>query len=293
MDDGALLAAVPDFIAIGGMLKASPQTEGGRRIVFFEASNEERDIQNEVVAAKALAESAEYYKKYGNVDIDHVTMLGPKLGIPDYQSYEIGRPLDVGQTGTKTFVKAEIYQGEGGAAEKANHFWDSITKLTPPKRWYPSVAGAVLDKGVEVDGSGMRKAVIRKVRWSNVAVSRTPVNPHVPTVATVPVGVFAKCWGVGGLDIAKALEAGYGTDSATQTGGAALREQSLHGKPINYFDFRNKLADAMRKGECGENPGARQLVAHTVKTFGVSEDEAAEHVERFMRDFSAGLKRSK
>jgi len=291
INDGDLLRAVPDFISIGAMLKASPATEGGRRVIYFEASNEGVDQQNESVAAKALADSKDFYLRYGNVDIDHLTLLGPKLGIPDYQSYEIGRPIDVGQSGTKTFVKAEIYSGSGPAADKANMFWSSITDLTPPARWYPSVAGAVLEKAIDVDSAtGIRKAIVKKVRWSNVGVSKTPVNQHVPTLATVPVGVFAKCMTAGGLDIAKALEAGYGTDSATLTGGGALRKESLYGKPINYFDFRHRLSAAMSAGECGKSPVAKDLVKFATNRFGVSKDEAAEHVERFLRDISTGLK---
>jgi hypothetical protein len=299
MNDAALLATLPDFISLGAMLKASPAMESGRRIIYFEASNETLDQQNESVAAKALADSTGYYLKYGNVDLDHITMLGPKLGIPDYASFEIGKPVDVGQRRGSTFVKAEIYKGDGPAAEKANHFWSSLTDISPPARWYPSVAGAVLDKAVEFDpDTKARKAVIKKVRWSNVGCSRTPVNQNVPTVATVPIGIFAKCQLGGGLDFAKAmaaaasagLAAGYGTDDAGLIGRGALRRQSREGGPLNYFDFRNKVAKAMREGACGKNPGAAELIAHTMKHFGTSKDEAADHVERFMRDLHEGLK---
>jgi hypothetical protein len=270
--DAEILASAPDFVT-SAWLKATPKTEGDRRILYMEASNEGLDQQGETVAAKALAESADYYKRYGNVDIDHVTMIGPKLGIPDHQSYEIGRPLDVGQRDGKTFVKAEVFRGDGLAATRANHFWSSITEIEPPKRWYPSVAGSVLEKAVEVGKDGMRKAMIKRVRWSNIGMSRTPVNQHVPVCATVPMGTFAK-----------ALVAGYGTDAAQLTGGAALREQSLEGRPANYFDFRHRLARMLRKGECGPNPGAHALIDHSVTHFGLSPSEATEHVGRFMRD---------
>lgn len=274
MNDAALLAAVPEFFSIGSMFKARPAMEGDKRVLYFEASNEGTDQQGEVIAAKALGDSADYFLKYGNIDIDHYTMLGPRLGIPDHQSYEIGRPIDVGQAGGKTFVKAEVFQGEGPAAKQANLFWSTLVDIKPAQRWYPSVAGPVLDRGIDVDAkTGMRKAIIKKVRWVNVGLSKTPVNQHVGACGTLPLGTFAK-----------ALTAGYGTDSATLTGGAALRTQSREGTPLNYFDYRNKLADAMRAGDCGENPSAHDLVNHTVKTFGCSESDAAEHVERFMRD---------
>lgn len=290
MNDAQLLAGIPEYLSIGSMLKATPRMDGGQRIVYFEASNEGLDQQGEVVAAKALADSAEYFKRYGNIDIDHYTLIGAKAGIPDYPMYEIGRPVDVRQTGKTTFVKAEIYAGSGPAAERANQFWSSLTEITPPARWYPSVGGSVLEKGVEIDpDTKMRKAIIKKVRWNNIGVSKTPVNQHISSCATVPVGAFAKCWTAAGLDLAKALEAGYGTDSATLSGGAAVRKQSLDGRVHSYFDFRNKLAGDMRSGAAGKNPGAREMVAHAQSKFGLPEDEAAEWVERFMRDLKNGL----
>ncbi len=294
--DAQLLAGIPEYLSIGQMLKATPRMDGAHRIVYFEASNEGLDQQGEVVAAKALAESSEYFKRYGNIDIDHYTLIGAKSGIPDYAMYEIGRPVDVRQERGVTFVKAEIYAGNGPAAERANQFWSSLTEITPPARWYPSVGGAVLEKAVEIDpDTKLRKAIIKKVRWNNIGVSKTPVNQHVATCATVPVGAFAKCWTAAGLDLAKALEAGYGTDSATLTDGGALREQSIDSTRIHsYFDFRNQMAGSMRSGRAGKNPGARELVTFAAKTFGLPQDQAAEWVERFLRDLKIGLnKRSK
>jgi hypothetical protein len=300
MKDEQLLAGIPEFLSIGSMLKATPQMDGGNRIVYFEASNEGLDQQGEVIAAKALSESAEYFKRYGNIDIDHYTLIGKpnaeqgRPGIPGCELYEIGRPLDVRQRDGTTFVKAEIYSGTGPAAQRANDFWSSVTDLNPPQRWYPSVGGSVLAKSVELDKNGMRKAIIKKVRWNNIGVSKTPVNQHVGTCATIPLGAFAKSWTSAGLDFAKALEAGYGTDAAALTGGSAMRKQSLDGVVQSYFDFRNKLAGEMRKGAAGKNPGARELVAYAGKQFGLSSDQAAEWCERFMRDLKNGLtKRSK
>jgi hypothetical protein len=297
MDDTEFLTGSPDFISIGSMLKATPAMESGQRLIYLEASNEALDQQNEVVLQKALKDSAGWFLRYGNLDIDHLTILGKPnpakghAGIPDYQHFEIGRPLDVRFEGTKTFVKGEIYSGQGPVAERANQFWASLTEIQPPARWYPSVGGSIMEKAVELDANTQaRKAMIKKVRWSNVGFSKTPVNPAVPTVATIPIGALIKSWGVNGLDIAKALEAGYGTDSAQLSGGAALRKQSLHGSAAGYFELRNRLSNDLRKGNVGKNPGIRSLVAHCIREFGLSRDEAAECVERFMRDLKRGLK---
>lgn len=290
MNDRELLAACPDYLSIGAMLKATPMQEGGKRFVYIEASNEALDQQNEVVMQKALKDSADWYLQYGNLDIDHFTQIGAKAGIPNYNSYEIGQPIEVQFAGDKTFVKGEILSGSGPVAAQANEFWSSLVDRDPPAKWYPSVGGVVQEKAIEIDPkTKLRKAFIKKVRWSNIGFSKTPVNQNVPTVATVPFGALAKSWGAAGLDFAKAIEAGYGTDSAALTGGAALREQSLDHGPAYYIDFRNKLAADMRSGAIGENPGMQDLVRYCVKKFSLPLDEAAECVERFVRDLKIGL----
>jgi hypothetical protein len=300
MNDAQLLAGLPEFLSIGSMLKATPQTEGGRRIVYFEASNEGLDQQGEVIAAKALADSADYFKRYGNIDIDHYTLLGKpnpqtgREGIPGCGLYEIGRPEDVRQKNGSTFVKAVIYSGVGPAAEQANDFWSSITDLSPPARWYPSVGGSIDKTGtriIEDPKTGLRKAIITKVRWTNIGVSKTPVNQHVGICATMPLGAFAKSWTSAGWDFSKAIEAGYGTDSATLEGGGALREQSLDKQVHNYFDFRDRLSGAVVKHqERGQEIEPSQLAEYSRKKFSMTSDHAADWVERFLRDLKNGLK---
>jgi hypothetical protein len=278
-----------EYLTISNFLKATPFEEAGDRFVFFEASNEARDFQGEVVLAKALAASAGYYLKYGNVDIDHVTMTGAKDGIPDYNLFEVGRPVDVKIANPKTFVKAQIYTGEGPVAQKANDLWASLTNLRPAARWYPSVAGQVLDRGQDIDPETKApRMLIKSVRWINIGLSRTPVNPAVPTVSTIPIDVLAKCWGAAGLDMTKALEAGYGTDSASLTGGAALRTQSLDHHPQSYWDFRDRLAGDIRSKVCPQT--AEGMSAHAATHYGISKSTAAEWTGRFLADLKGGLK---
>jgi len=216
--------------------------------------------------------------------------MGAKWGVPNYLDYEVGKPVEVRAGTGRTFVKCELYQGESAMAKNAATVWDSITKQTPAARWYPSVGGAVLTKSVRLDPkTGDKIPVVERVRWNNIALDRCPVNASVPEVSQAPIGVFAKAFG--GFVLAKTLTAAGGTDSAGLTGGAALRVQSLDRGVKSYWDFREHLAADLRKGGVGPNPDANAMISHAASQFGLSQDEAAEYVERFMRDLKSGLKR--
>ena len=298
--------AFADFLSIPDLLKARPFTENGVRYLFLEASNESVDHQGEIVLSKALSDSADYFLRYGNLDLDHYTQLGPAIeartGIPHY-AFEIGRPVEVKLNGKATFVKAMIYSGTGKAAEKANYFWDSITATNPPVRWYPSVGGKAAPKKTVVRPDGQTVQVIERVRWTNIGLSRTPVNLGVAEVSTVPFGAFAKSWGAAGLDLTdvmKGLEAGYGTDSATLTGGGALRRASqdrrlqattVGGGPRNYFDFRDRMAGHLAKHMADATP--ERMHAHATGPLGVDPVQAAEWAERFNNDLRRSKERSK
>lgn len=292
--EAQLLAGIPDYLSIGCMLKATPAQEGDSRFIYLEASREARDQQNEIVLVKALEESADHYLKFGNIDIDHKSMpvVAKSFGIDNPEHWEVGTPVDVRINGTSTFVKAQLYSGDTPLAEKANMVWDSMTKLNPPRRWYPSVGGKVLAKSTRLDPeTGDKIGVVSSVRWTNIAISQHPVNQHVGGIATIPFGVLAKSWGAGGFDMTKALEASYVTDAAAKTGGAALGTQSMDrgaNAPKSYFDFRERLAAAVKNGEV-DSMSADGLVSYAAGNFGLSFDEAAEWVDRFLGDLKSGL----
>lgn len=286
--DDQLLADTPDFISVDMMLKAMPSEEDGNRFLYFEASNEDVDHQNEVILQKALSNSADYYLRHGNIDISHFTLLGPKAGIPDYMEYEVGKPVEVRVDGKCTFVKAQLYQGESPMAKKANMVWDSLMRQSPPATWFASVGGAVLSKSVKIDPTTNDKVVVvDAVRWNNTALDRCPVNKTVSHVSAAPLGVFAKS--LNGFVITKAIEASYSTDVSTLTGGGALGMQSLDsGAPHSYFEFRDRLAGAIRSREA-KIQSAAGLVAFSTKHFHLAPDEAAEWVDRFLNDLKTSL----
>jgi hypothetical protein len=286
MEDKTLLHSVPDYISVGGLLKATPLEESGKRLLFLEASNEDVDHQNEIVLQKALAESADYYLRHGNLDLSHYSLIGPKAGIANFMEYEIGKPIAVTVDGKRTFVKAELYQGDSPMAKNAEMVWDSLTKQKPASRWYPSVGGAVLAKSVQIDPiTGDKVAVIEKVRWNNIALDRCPVNRSVPEVSTVPVGVFAKSFN--GF-IMKTLEAGYGTDASALAAGGALRVQSLEGSPLSYLDYRDRFAALLRSRRVGNKSGDMVKVAQ--EYLGLPAYAAKRFVKQFINDINSRLK---
>ncbi len=286
--DTQLLDAVPSFVSISPLLKATPRTEGDRRFVYVEASNETVDQQGEIVLAKALEDSQGFFRKFGNLDLEHYTVIGAKAGIPNHESYEIGVPVDVRLEKGATFVKGEIYQGSGDMAAKANMFWSSMTEQNPPKRWYTSVGGAVLAKSIEINPkTGDRVGVVSKVRWSNLAFSATPVNANLLPASVVPFGPLVKAWGDAGWDVLKSLTAGHETDSAAMTGGSALREQSLDRKVISYAEFREALAAAFTQGSMLAKT-KNDLVQEAGSRFGLPSATATRYVGRFLDDLKRG-----
>ena len=283
------MPSYPDHISVTGLLKAMPHEEAGERFVYIEGSNETRDYQGERVMCKALEASRDYFLRYGNINLDHLTLLGPMRGIADYHLYEIGQPVAVEISAPHTFIKAQLYKGESAAAWQAEEVWASMTQQTPPARWYPSIGGSVLAKAKSIDAqTGEPETLVSEILWANIGLSKTPINLAVPTIATMPFGVFAKAWTDQGFDLAKALDASSaGTDAATLTGGAALGRQSLDRTLHTYWQFREAASGALvgRKIPANAAQLHRYAVAH-----GVPEDEATEWVERFLSDLSRNMK---
>lgn len=279
--------ASAEFVQFGFMMKATPALESGKRIIYVEASNETPDQQGEIVLSKALKDSVEVFKKFGVIDMDHMSMpsVAKLMNIEKPEEWRVGHPIDVTFKNGTTIVKAELYQGDGPLVKNANIVWDGLTKVNPPHRYYASVGGKVLGRESRFDPASKQKVdVITKTYWNNLALSLNPVNPDLAPASTAE---FAKS--LGGFVLAKTLTAGYGSDSATLSGGAALRVQSLSGSVSSYQDFRDKLAHAITEKHAGDNPGAGELVEFSANTFGLAHDEAAEWVERFLRDLHSHL----
>lgn len=287
MTDEQLLDSLPDHMVFETMLKARAATEGLDRIIYVEASSEDRDIDEEIVLAKALQASTAYFLKFGVVDLDHKSMpaVADKLGLIA-EEWRIGQPVDVRLDGSTTMVKARLFSGDTPLAEKANLVWDGLTKLAPPARYYASVGGSILGREVRIDPkTGDRVPVVTKTRWNNLALSSTPVNPHLSPASSSPVGVFAKS--MNGYVLAKGLSAGYGTDVAGLAGGSALRVQSLDHTIKSYWQFSEEISALLSGGRVSMTQ--RDLSAYAQSALHISPSQADDWSERYLIDLHHGL----
>jgi hypothetical protein len=283
-------------------IKARPVEDGGKRYVYCEAANQSIDTEGERILKSALLGSKDLFLAKGNIDIDHLTILGYRLGIPDPRSYEIGVPIEVRDLADGVFVKAEIYQGN----PRAEWWWKTQVAQDPPMRWFPSVGGPRTEKRAVFDAAtGTTRTVIVRAEWTNLGFASLPVNATVPTVSRMPFGAFVKSMaaalalpecagtpecrcGCGGMQ--KAITAGYGTDVAALQSGGALRLQSIQGGitdpwPARFRRFAAGLGTTRcpHSGRTGRPLTKEQLTAHWAECEGVVDSkEAARGTRRFL-----------
>lgn len=226
-------------------------TEGDKRFVYTFPSNERWDSQNQRVFKSALANARAFFLKFGFIDLDHRRLLKDDI------LAEIGRPVEV-LLEPEVVVKCLIYRGDDETTLNANRFWKSLTQKDP-QRWYPSVGGVRPEMECNEEGRCSTNAVL----WTNIGFAKVPVNRFVKAVTLEEPAAFiglqdlsdgdeltdedmpplAKAEIIGAGQFFKAIVAGYGTNSATLTGGGALRLQSLQGAPHDEKRFK---AAAMR-----------------------------------------------
>lgn len=276
-----------EFCVVEPLYKARPHTEGDDRFIFCEPSSGKWDIQNERPLPAALMKAAPDFLRWGYLDIGHFSMpaVARKLKIEHPELYRIGRPVDCkeGPDGLPV-IKGQIYRGEGRLAEKANLFWEGLTTVMPPHHYYPSIGGTTIKKACSIRG-----CVLTEIKWRNIGFWDEPVDQAVKAVSVMPLEVFAK-----------ALIAGYGSDSAGLEGGGALRRESLHpNHPVNAGPGDDRYYRAaigyVRGDDCphqSEDPTAEQIEAHFRECGGMSPEAARAACAQFRREISAALSKA-
>ena len=247
----------------------------GNYLFEVEASNENLDLQNQIVLQNALMESKEEFLKGGVISYNHLHKRKDEQGnvIAD-DSMIIGEPVDVlfDEKTKKTIVKGKLY----ATNEKAK---DIIKMLKAGSTRVRASIGGIFPKIIKNVKTGVEK--ITHVLWNDLALTTMPVNN------TVGYAVFAKSMTATQfveslpIEIKKSLCAGYNTDSATTTGGQALIPEDTNTKTIDATETAQTLkantpdadiqeavaglVEMLNRGRVnGKQDAADYLVAHGV-----------------------------
>lgn len=175
-----------------GPVVIKAKEEGGKRTVEVQASDQSVDSEGDVVLQNALLASADSFVKSGHLDIDHLSEIGARVGIPDPTSYIVGRPVEVKDLGgKKTGVVGEIMRSKEGIFDTAKNrfdaFWKSL-QSDPPVQWSASIYGyptEVDDCTSKSCPSGATRYVIKALDWRSLAFTRNPINRSLTGYAKV------------------------------------------------------------------------------------------------------------
>ena len=207
----------------------------GNYLFEVEASNENLDLQNQIVLQNALMESKEEFLRGGVISYNHLHKRKDEQGnvIAD-DSMIIGEPIDVqfDEATKKTIVKGKLY----ATNEKAK---DIIKMLKAGSTRVRASVGGIFPKVIKNVKTGVEK--VTHVLWNDLALTTMPVNN------TVGYAVFAKSMTAAEfveflpIEIKKSLCAGYNTDSATTTGGQALIPEDTNTNTIDATETAQTL----------------------------------------------------
>jgi len=175
------------------LVKAKPVGADNRRLVEIQSSVEAVDQEGDLILQSALMGSKDKFIQHGVLDIDHLFELGEQYGIPDPDSWKVGRPLDVWTVGKETWVLGEIYAQPDGKFDpdnnKADALWASLTG-NPPVEWRSSVFGYVGQDTIDCrEGfcptEGVSRYLVKTFDWCSLAFTRSPVNDGIKNAARV------------------------------------------------------------------------------------------------------------
>ena len=224
--------------------------EYGNYIFEVEASNENLDLQGQIVLQRALLNSGNHFLHNGVISFDHLhRRKGPNGEIISDPTMIIGEPLEVKADGKKTVVVGKLYKSSKIAQ-------DIIEKLKDGSSRIKASVGGIFPKIVKDAKSGAEKIV--SVIWNDLALTCSPVN------GTVSAAYFAKSYSPD--EFVKALTAGSGTEHAEFTDGRATIPEDVEtythtitetnaGYEKLKDDLRALLA-AIKTGEISESENA-------------------------------------
>ncbi len=139
-----------------GVLLKAEKEEDDHYVMYVEASNEQMDLDGEIVVQKALEDQKDNFMKFGIITWDHQHKdleHGPKA--------ILGQPEEVVFSKKRTFVKFRLYKDKDFSKELVNMMKSGSTRIRA------SIGGQVIEK------SGKK---IIKVIWNELALTWRPAN---------------------------------------------------------------------------------------------------------------------
>lgn len=246
--------------------------ENGNFIFEVEASNENLDLQKQVVLQRALLDSKDHFLRNGVISFDHLhKRKGPNGEIISDPTMIIGEPIDVKADGKKTVVVGKLYKSSDIAQ-------DIIKKLRDRSTRVKASVGGIFPKIVKDAKSGVEKII--SVLWNDLALTCSPVN------GTVSAAYFAKSYTSD--EFVKALTAGSGTEHTEFAGGRAVIPENLETYTQNvteanagYEELKDKIRALLAAIETGEIEGDEEAIK-----FLVDQDLDREQARAAVREIS-------
>lgn len=231
--------------------------QDGNYLIEVEASNQNLDLQGQVVLQQALVETKDHFLSNGVISLDHLHKVKkPDGSVETDLSKVIGEPIGVRTEGTATIVTGKLYHTNESAKE--------IIKLLKAKSTRVKASVGGIFPQVEKDAKrGIEK--ITHVLWNDLALTVSPVNNTVSPAYLIR--------SMDPEDFVKALTSGgTGTNHELFTGGRALipedvetyRQQSTEAATA-YTAFKEtvvSLIEALKNGTIRGKKAAIQFLVN-------------------------------
>jgi predicted CopG family antitoxin len=141
--------------------------------------------------------------------------------------------------------------------------------------------GGLIPKVLNKIENGVNVGNVIQVLWNNMALTTAPVNPTVGPAVALSKSLTS-------AEFVKALQAGYGTDSATFSGGRALQKEEVGNEKINLVvndeAAIESLVGAVIDGDVKDLEEAEEFLNGFGVSKAVARDVIQEIVER-RKDF--------
>ena len=182
-------SAVPQFFDLPCIIKSFgvSDTKEKERFVVVEASCEKEDQEGDIILQSALLDAAPDFIRSGDLDIDHLSKHGHKLGIQNPEKYIVGMPRKVYDAGDKrTEVVGEIFHSSDNSFNPQEYvydwFWETITNPSKKVNWRASIYGQIVSCQ---QPSISKRYTVSKIIWTSLAFTQHPVNDDIQREATL------------------------------------------------------------------------------------------------------------